>query len=123
MAIKLEKNYSSTILSIVTGSLFLFLIFNNKILIHFCLSIGLLSLISPYISMKIDFVWNQITWLLSLIIPTILLTVIFFFILTPIAFLSKLFGKKNMLQIKNTSDSLFINSNKEFNSKSFEKPW
>ncbi len=85
--------------------------------------VGALGLVSGYLAKKIDFLWMKLAWLLSLIVPNILLSVIFYLFLTPIAFLSRAFGDKNPLSLKNTKDSLFKESNKEFDKASFEKPW
>lgn len=60
---------------------------------------------------------------LSLIIPNILLGIIFFLLLFPIALLSRLFGKNDSLNLKNKSGSTFKNVNKEFDKISFEKTW
>jgi hypothetical protein len=60
---------------------------------------------------------------LSLIIPNILLSAIFFFILFPLSVLSKIFGEKDPLHLKNSSGSLFKDKNKIFDKKSFEHPW
>lgn len=58
----------------------------------------------------------------SKIIPNILLSIIFYFILTPLAFLGKIFK-----QIKTSNgskkESFFLKKNKSFKKNSFEKTW
>jgi hypothetical protein len=56
-------------------------------------------------------------------VPNILLSLVFFVFLTPIAFFSRIFGEKNPLSIKNTSSSLFKNYENKTDKASFEKPW
>ena len=85
--------------------------------------IGLLGLSSRYLSFKIDYLWMKLTWLLGMIMPNILLSVIFFFFLTPVALLAKVFGKSNPLFLKNLSSTLFKVVDKKFEKSSFEKTW
>lgn len=60
--------------------------------------------------------------LLSKIIPNVLLSIIFYFIFTPLAFLGKIFN-----QIKKSNgfkkESFFIKKNKSFTKSSFERTW
>jgi hypothetical protein len=74
-------------------------------------------------SLFIDKIWFKISFILSLIIPNILLGSIFYLILFPIALLSRLFGNKDPLNLKNSLKTLFINKNTNFKAKSFEQPW
>jgi hypothetical protein len=60
---------------------------------------------------------------LSFIVPNILLSVIFYCFLFPIAILSKVLGNKNGLQLKNRSNSLWIKKNIQIEKVSFEKMW
>jgi len=88
------------------------------------LSVGLIGVFSPYLSRKIDFLWMKLAWVLSLIIPNIILTLVFFLILFSVSLLSKIFSKnKNPLQLKNNSNTTYIERNKEFDASSFEHPW
>jgi hypothetical protein len=112
-----------TVLVITVGFLIVYLVTKWPWAIKVSIFIGLLGLLSGYIAKKIDFFWMKLTWVLSFIIPNILLTVIFYFFLTPLALLSGLFGNKNQLTLKNTERSLFNDRKKDFDKASFEKPW
>jgi hypothetical protein len=119
-----KKNHPSvTILTIVTGFLLIYFITKGSWAIDVALVIGLLSLISETLASYIEKVWMKIGWLLSLIIPNILLTLVFFFILTPIALLAKLISKKDHLSLSNPAGSLFKEKSKGFDKASFENPW
>ena len=72
---------------------------------------------------KIDFLWMKLAWVLSLIIPNILLSAIFYLFLFPIALLSRIFGNNDPLHLKNKGDSNYVDNEKEFDKASFEKPW
>jgi cytochrome c oxidase subunit IV len=112
-----------TILVITVGFLIISYITKEEWPLRVSLVIGLLGLISDFVASKIHYLWMKLAWLLSLIVPNIVLSIIFFVLLTPIALLSKIFGDKNPLYLKNTNKSMFKNSNKEFDKNSFEKPW
>lgn len=121
---KLQKTDPiKTVLVITVGLLIVFAITHWKWTFNAAVLIGLLGLISSFLAKQIDYVWMKLAWILSLIVPNIILSIIFYFLLTPLAFLSRLFGEKNQLNLKNKSDSLFKDYNKDFDKPSFEKPW
>ncbi len=70
----------------------------------------------------IDQVWMKMAYVLGLFMPKILLTIIFYGILFPIALLFKLFGKSDII-LKNNRKSFFKEVNKSYTSASFEKLW
>lgn len=112
-----------TVLTIVLGLLFFAMYFKQSNLFLVAFIIGVLGIFFPYVAIKIDWFWMKLSWVLSKIMPNILLTVFFYLFLTPIAFLSRIFGEKNVMTIKNTKESMFKEVNKTFPVSSFEKPW
>jgi hypothetical protein len=124
MSLESKKiNPQKTLLTISTGFILLFLILKIKWLLTVALLIGIIGISSDWISKKIDWAWMKLAWILSLIMPNILLTIIFYLILTPIAFLNKLFGKKDPLMLKPQSGSLYRSYQKTFDQAYFEKHW
>jgi hypothetical protein len=113
----------STILAIVFGFLLINIFLDSKSLIYILLIISGLSLFSSSFSLTVEKLWFFIALILSKIIPNVLLTIIFFLLLTPLAFLSKLFNAQTDFQSKNLSRSVFVESNKKFSKKSYEKAW
>jgi hypothetical protein len=120
---KTKSESIKTILTITLGFLIVYIISGWKWWFNIALIIGMVGLLSNYLAGKIHFTWMKLTWVLSLIIPTILLAILFYLFLSPIAFLSRLFGEKNQLSLKNTEKSLFKSYNKDFDKRSFEKTW
>lgn len=120
---KKKTDSTKTILVITFGFMFLYLIWQWEWALYIALAVSLMGIISPWLSKKIAFLWDKLSWVLSLIIPNILLSIVFYFILFPISLVSKLMGAKSQIVLKNKSNSFFIESNKEFNKSSFEKPW
>jgi hypothetical protein len=114
---------TKTILTITIGLLIIYLVTKHIWLLNAAILIGVIGLLSEHIATRIDFLWMKLAGLLSLFMPTILLTAIFYLFLTPIALLSRLFGEKNQLKLKNTETSLFKECSKYFDKTSFEKTW
>lgn len=116
-------NPYKTTLTIVTALLIIYLYNHLALFLYAALVIGLFAIFSSYLNNKIAFYWMKLAEILGLIFPKILLTVLYFFVLTPLALLSKLGRKKNFLQLKNSQDSLFLNVKKTFPKQDFEKMW
>ena len=112
----------STILVISMGFLILYLVFAWQWAVLVSLTVGVVGALSGYLSQKIEWVWMKIAQLLGYIIPNILLTLMFFLFLYPIALLSKLFSK-DPLMLSDQYKTYFIDINKEIDKKSFEKTW
>lgn len=85
--------------------------------------VGLAGVLSDFIAKWIDFAWMKLTVVLSYIVPNIVLSLIFYLFLFPIAMLTKLFGKKDPMHLKNTASSLFVHNEKVFDKAYFEKHW
>ena len=119
----MKKDQSkTTILVIVVGFMLINLKFHWKWAIITSLIVGLIGIISPFLSRKIDWLWIKLTVVLSYVVPNILLSIVFFVFLFPISLISKLF-KKDPLMLSNKYKSYFIDINKSFDKKSFEKTW
>lgn len=116
------NNYKST-LTIVIGFLLLSNYFHSKPLLLISIAVGLLAIFSEKANDKIIWVWNKLTEVLGLIMPNVLLTIVFYLFLTPLAWLNRINRKKNPLQLRNESTSTFISKRKEFSKASLEKIW
>jgi hypothetical protein len=116
------NKYKST-LTIVVGFVLLSNYFHAKPLLIAAITIGLLGIFSEKANDKIILVWEKLTELLGYIMPNVLLSIVFYLFLTPLAFLNRLNRKKNPLQLKNSTNSVFITKRKEFSPESLEKIW
>jgi phosphoglycerol transferase MdoB-like AlkP superfamily enzyme len=119
---KNKKNASSTILVIVLGFTLLFLLFGNIWLQYIAFGIGLLGVLSIKIGLLIEKFWFGLAKILGHIIPTVLMTVIFYVFLFPIALVSRIFNKDPLL-LSNEHNSYFKTINKKFEKEDFEKIW
>lgn len=113
----------TTLLAIIFGFLSIHFFYESKIILYFLILISGLSLISKMFSDWIEKIWNFISKVLSYIVPNIVLSLIFFMLLVPLSFLSKIFKSKTEYNIKNNSDTNFINSDKVYSKKFFERAW
>ena len=83
---KIKSNPVKTMLTISTGFLVVFIITKLNWVLLISLFIGLVGMFSTYLSEQIEFLWNKLAWLLGLIVPNILLSVIFYLFLFQIFF-------------------------------------
>jgi len=120
---KIKSNPSKTMLTISIGMLLVFLFSENKLFLQLSLLIGLIGIISSFLSQKIEFLWFKLAKLLGFVVPNILLSIVFYVFLFPISILSKIFSNKDLLKLKNKKKSTYINKVKKFDSKSFDNPW
>ena len=95
-----KTNKYLVILIIVTGLIGLYFLFKIDILLPIALGIAIISIISSYIAEKIVWAWDKIALILGTINSKILLTVIFYLFLVPIALFSRIFKKKDELMLK-----------------------
>ena len=120
---KSKSNPSLTLLTIIFGLLLFNYFIENKIALYFSLLLSGIGIFSIKISILVEKIWFKISFILSQIIPNILLSLIFFLILTPIAFLSRLFKSKTNFISKNNQITTFVPQNKSFDKESFERAW
>ena len=119
-------NSKNPIWSVVVISIgFAIIYFNtkNQFALGASITVGILGFTFSKIRYWIDFVWMKIAWILSLIVPKILLTLVFYTILYPTSLLRKITSKKDLLNLKDPKSSLFKNVDKTFDKTSFENPW
>jgi hypothetical protein len=112
----------STILIITIGFLILYLIFSWQWLVIVSLIVGVVGIVSPYLSKKIEWGWMKLAKLMGYIIPPILMVLVFYLFLFPISLISRLF-RKDPLMLSNKYKTFFIDINIEPDKKSFEKTW
>jgi len=112
-----------SILSITVGFLVLSKIFENDNLLLVSIVVGLIGILSSQLSLLIHKGWMKLTQLLSLIVPNIVLGLVFYLILTPIALISRLTKSNGQFQLKNNTASLFKTRNHNFSKADFEKIW
>ncbi len=117
------SNPRITVLVITAGFAIIFLLTNAYWALWIGLVVGVLGGLSGFLARKIEWAWMKLAWLLSFVVPKILLTAIFFLVLCPLAGLSRTFGTRDPLLLQNNSKSTFKSVDKVFDAESLENPW
>jgi hypothetical protein len=116
-----------TLLVMVTGFLVLYFVFRHKLagpyFLYTAIIVGLLGSFIPIAGDWIVLGWHKLAQGLGWINSRILLSLIFFIFLTPIAFVYRLFAK-NPLKLKRSSDAtVFDERNHKYTAEDLENPW
>ena len=118
-----KDKITESILAITTGMLAIALIFKIDWLLIVAVIIGAIGLLIPPLAKLIARAWMKFAEILGYINSRILLAVVFYIFLFPIAVLSRLFIK-DPLQLKpKKSGSYFTERNHEFTAEDFKNPW
>ena len=120
---KIKSNPDKTILTICTGIVLIFLLTEIKSFLIISFSLGLIGMVSTFFSSLVEKIWFKISEILGYIVPSIILSVIFYIFLFPISFFSKFFGRKDPLNLKNNDDTNYTNISKVFNADDFKNPF
>ncbi|MGC1632639.1 MAG: hypothetical protein WA749_11065, partial [Gelidibacter sp.] len=80
-------------------------------------------LVSTKITLIAQLFLTKTTYIIGQIVQKVTLTIVFFLILTPLALLSKIFGKKDIIMLKNNYDSTFLDRDEKIEKSYFNKLW
>ena len=113
------------VLVMTAGFLVLYHFFRIEALLYLTLAVSILSLMSSFLLEWITKAWFGLAKVLGYINARILLSLVFFIVLMPFAFLSRIFSG-NSLQLKkkeDDSDSYFDTMEETYTAKDFENIW
>lgn len=110
-------------LVIVTGLVVLYFIFKSVYWLYAAAAVGLLSLFIPAVGNGIVWLWFKLAEVLGAINGKIILTVVFWVFLLPIALLYRL-SAKNPLSIRRSKEaSLYHERNHLYTKEDLEQTW
>ena len=119
-----SKNPYKDLLVIITGFLVLFLIIKKSFLLYIAGGVALGSLFSEYLAEKIVWGWYKLAEGLGYVSSRILLSIIFFVMLTPLALLYRLTRKQDVLQLNRKQGGSYYTERKHlYVKKDLEKMW
>jgi hypothetical protein len=118
-----EIQYIKTQLTIVVGFLVLSYLFDVPVLTTISLVLGLIFLISKTITKGILWLWWKIAHVLGWINTRILLSLVFYIFLLPIALLSRLFTKDPLNLKWSKKESTFVKRDHLYTAEDLENPW
>jgi hypothetical protein len=94
------------------------------IILKLSIVLGVVGLFSKYLTSKISWAWLKLGEMMGWVMSKIILTIVFFLFLFPIALLSRLFsGNKNPLQLKKTGTSYYFTRNHRYEPKDLKDVW
>ena len=117
-----NKQYQS-LLVIVLGFLALGYLLELVYLYYFGLGIGLVSLIIPPLGKLILKGWEYLAQGLGWVNSRILLTLVFYLILTPIALFSRIFNRDKLNLKRKERATMWVTRNHQFEPKDLDNPW
>lgn len=112
-----------TILVIVTGLLAIAWIFGIPVLVKIAVIIGAISIFIPAAARAIEWVWFKIALALGWVNSRILLSVIYFVFLMPLAWVSRLFTKDPLALKRHGRSTLFVTRDHLYTGKDLENIW
>jgi len=121
--VKMErKKVSETGLVIVTGLLVIFLLSDISWIIPAAVAIGGIFIFINPLAALIHKGWMSLAKVLGWIMSRVVLSLLWFVILTPLAYIYRLTGHDD-LHLKKNGNSQFSDYRKEYSPSDFEKPW
>lgn len=121
----MSKNYQAkeTVLVITVGFLVLYVVFKKTVFLYVALGIGLAGVLSFDLSEKIHWVWNKLSLLLGAVSNRVLLGIVFFLVLTPMALIRRMRGKDGLRRFDRGATSNFSRREHVFEKGDLEKVW
>ncbi len=110
------------IIVISTGFLLLFVFNGQKLFLYIALGSGLTGILVKPLARIIAVGWYKLGDLLGFVVSKVILTVIFFLFLAPIAFLHNIFNK-DILRLKNTNKSFWSDRKHDYSSDDLRNIW
>jgi Saxitoxin biosynthesis operon protein SxtJ len=117
-----RNKVAETIIVLVLAFAILYWKFQSIYWLVAAILVGLIGLFIPFIAGKIHWFWMGLAHAIGYLMSKILLTLIFFVIVFPLAMLSRI-GRKNPLQLKPGGDSYFKVRNQLYKKEDLENLW
>lgn len=113
-----------TLLTIVAGLLALYFWLKNPWLLRGALAVAATGVFSPWLAAKIHAGWMLLAQALGWFNGRVLLSAVFFVILTPVAWLARRSGSSSfLLRKKKAEESYFTERNHTYEGKDLENTW
>lgn len=117
----MKEKHLSTILVFVIAFIIFYLLYRNEYFLYAAIATGCIGLFIPSLSKKLHWAWMKLAEAIGFVMNKIILSVVFFIFLVPIAFLKKIFTKKR--QDKKSMATYFVQRDFTYTKKSMEDPW
>ena len=121
MKTKKEKALE-TFLVLCGAFIVLFWIYNKKIFLLLALLLVLIAITSPYLTEKFSWLWMKLSEGIGFVMSKVLLSIVFFIFLLPLALIHKLFNKDS-LSLKRKNNSYYTERNHLYSKGDLENMW
>jgi len=115
-----RENPFESLLALSGGLILFYLFFKVTALLIIALCLIAIGLFSSFLTSKISWLWLGFAKILGYLSSRLLLGIVFYLILTPLALLRSLLKKKSTIK---DSSSCFTERNHEFSLTDFERPF
>ncbi len=120
--VRSDSETPKTQLVIVVGLLVIAAITQNETFAYISLIIGLTCLVIPPVGHWIVWAWYKLALILSKVMNPLVLGIVFFIFISPIALLFRLFGNDPM-RLEDNKGSMYELREKTYAKEDLEKPW
>lgn len=122
---KNRGKHIETILVLVTATIVIFFIFEKKPILFVGIGLSVVGLAVPILAKWIHEAWMGLAKVLGFLNSHILLSLMFFFILTPLALVRSVFSKQDHLHLKRAKDgeSYYTVREHEYKPEDLDNPW
>lgn len=119
-----EQEKYKVIVTLVAGLLVIKYIFELEALVYVSFAIILASAVSSWMAEKIAWAWMKFAEVIGYVMQRVILSAIFYILLSPIAFFYRIFNE-DPLQLKKMedSDSYYETRNHDYTPRDLAKPW
>ncbi|RYG44616.1 MAG: hypothetical protein EOO01_19180, partial [Chitinophagaceae bacterium] len=118
----MKDKHLGTMLVFTIVLIILYLAYRNVYFLYGALVAGGIGILIPSLSRLIHDLWMKFAELLGLVMNKVILGLVFFVFLVPIALLSRLF-RKNPFKVQKSAGSYFSDRNFKYTKKSLEQLW
>ena len=118
---KKEKQLEAIVV-IVTGMILLYFVYKSLVFLYIGFGVGVSGIAVKPLAKLIATAWYKLGDLLGLVVSKVVLGLMFYVLLTPIAFFHNLFNK-DILHLKRSTGSLWIKRDHNYQAKDLKNTW
>lgn len=112
-----------TMLVLAMGCLLAYVVFHWKAGLYFSFGFGGIGIFSGWLSMRIAWVWMAVAKALGRVTNGVLLSVLFFFVVMPVAFFRRVLGKDRLTFFDPKATSNFVSREHLFAREDLDRTW
>lgn len=119
----MKQESTLTALTVTIGLLAVYLFTGNERLVQVVFILGVLLVLFSWVRERLHDFWMFLTKILGYVMPNILLSLIFYLVVTPLGLFTRLIKVKTQLMLKDDNESFFVKTGATITKKSFQNPW